>query len=211
MYLSRLILNPLSRQVQKEIAEPYQMHRTILQFFADPANPEERVLFRVDPNPRTSIPTLLMQSQQRPIFDHLPRNGRDSYLFDCQDENPAVKTFEPKFHPGQVLSFRLLANPTIRREKKRRGLLTPEEQASWIKRKASAGGFQMLQLRIEPKSPIQGPIFKDDVRHDLMISTALYEGLLAVSNAELFLLAVKNGIGSAKGLGCGLLSIVPAL
>ena len=33
MYLSRLILNPRNRRVQREIANPYQMHKTLMRCF----------------------------------------------------------------------------------------------------------------------------------------------------------------------------------
>ena len=33
MYLSRLLLNPRSRQVQRETADPYNLHKTIMQAF----------------------------------------------------------------------------------------------------------------------------------------------------------------------------------
>lgn len=209
MYLSRLILNPRSRQVQKELAEPYQMHRTIAQWFAQPAAPGERLLFRVDVNSATGIPTLLLQSQQSPDFTHLHANGRDGYLLSIAEENPSMKRYEPVLRPGQVLAFRLLANPTVRRETKRRGLLTSEEQAGWMQRKAAAGGFQVLELKIEAKPPIQGPVYKSDLRHDLQVLVVQYDGVLQVQNIEQFLRTLNAGIGSAKGLGCGLLSIAP--
>ena len=39
MYLSRLILNPRNRRVQREIAGPYQMHRSIMRAFPDNLQP----------------------------------------------------------------------------------------------------------------------------------------------------------------------------
>ena len=56
MYLSRLILNPLSRRVQKEMANPYEMHRSIMRAFpARIGDDSERVLFRVDQQPRPAL------------------------------------------------------------------------------------------------------------------------------------------------------------
>ena len=64
MYLSRLILNPRSRQVQKELADPYQLHRTIMAAFPDVLPPDERVLFRVDL--ADGLPVLLCNHSIRP-------------------------------------------------------------------------------------------------------------------------------------------------
>lgn len=209
MYLSRLILNHRSRQVQKELAEPYQMHRTLLKCFLHAGNPDERVLFRVDVDQRAGIPTVLVQSHYEPNFSPLQGIGREPYLLDYANENPAVKVFEPKLYHGQVLAFRLLANPTVRRNGKRRALPTPEEQAAWLGRKAEEAGFQVLQARIEKRPTIQGPIFRSEQRHDLLIAAVLFEGLLQVNVVETFQKALEKGVGSAKGLGCGLLSIAP--
>ena len=46
MYLSRLILNPRSRQVRSELADLYEMHRTVMQSFAGRLEDDELVLFR---------------------------------------------------------------------------------------------------------------------------------------------------------------------
>ena len=35
MYLSRLILNPRHRRVQREVANPYEMHRSLMRAFPD--------------------------------------------------------------------------------------------------------------------------------------------------------------------------------
>ena len=35
LYLSRLILNPRSRQVMSEMAHPYEMHRTLMRAFPE--------------------------------------------------------------------------------------------------------------------------------------------------------------------------------
>ena len=55
MYLSRLILNPRNRRVQREVTDPYQMHRSIMRAFPDGLKPEEeRVLFRVEGHSRSA-------------------------------------------------------------------------------------------------------------------------------------------------------------
>ncbi len=55
LYLSRLLLNPLSRQVMGEIAHPYEMHRTLMRAFPKAtdetqfkARDEFGVLFRTE-------------------------------------------------------------------------------------------------------------------------------------------------------------------
>ncbi len=100
MYLSQLILNPQSRQVQHELADPYELHRTVSRAFPDGVFKAERtednatnILFRVDLHPRTRIPTLLVQSRQHPRWDFLSAEKKD-YLLGENDlpldiENPS--------------------------------------------------------------------------------------------------------------------------
>ncbi|HKV39599.1 MAG TPA: type I-E CRISPR-associated protein Cas6/Cse3/CasE, partial [Blastocatellia bacterium] len=38
LYFSRLLLNPRSRQVRSELANPYEMHRTLMRAFPKTTN-----------------------------------------------------------------------------------------------------------------------------------------------------------------------------
>ena len=116
MYLSRLILNPRNRRVQKEVAQPYQMHRSLMKAFPDNLKPgDERVLFRLEAHPRTGALTLLVQSLTLPDWSWLAESNARGYLLPVNEPNPAVKSFDLNLAPGQVLAFRLRANPTVKR------------------------------------------------------------------------------------------------
>ncbi|MEW6093462.1 MAG: type I-E CRISPR-associated protein Cas6/Cse3/CasE [Chloroflexota bacterium] len=220
MYLSRLILNPRSRQVQHELADPYEMHRTVCRAFPN-ANFKENepsgILFRVDLHPRTGVPTLLVQSQQQPdwLFLHADRKN---YLLDeaalpLGVENPAWKEIDLQFRRGQALAFRLRANPTkrLKENAKRIGFFREEDQLAWLKRKVEAAGGTLLSAHVTGKVNLRGKLFieKDDARRMRFVS-AQFEGILQVENPDLLVKNVAAGIGSGKGLGFGLLSIAPA-
>jgi CRISPR system Cascade subunit CasE len=228
MYLSRLILNPRSRQVRHELADPYEMHRTIARAFpvggfrVDRKNSEATgVLFRVDFQPRNGIPSLLVQSQQRPDWSFLLSPDLN-YLFQMEGqpmdiENPAVKQVDLGFHSGQVLAFRLRANPTKRLGKdkgeavhKRVGLGREEEQLAWLDRKIKSAGAVLLSARTSNEEHAKGKIFlekEDDKRmHFLSVQ---FDGVLKVNDPAQFLATVQAGIGSGKGMGFGLLSLAP--
>lgn len=223
MYLSRLILNPRSRQVQRELADPYEMHRTLCRAFPN-ANFKENepsgILFRVDLHPKTGVPTLLVQSQQVPDWSFLLAD-RKNYLLDeaalpLGVENPAWKEISPQFHAGQALAFRLRANPTVKKDREGRkqgqrvGLYREEEQLAWLKRKIEAAGGRLLSAHITGKAELRGKLFveKDDARRMRFISTQ-FEGVLQVEEPALFARHLAAGIGSAKGFGFGLLSVAP--
>lgn len=212
MYLSRLVLNPHSRQVQSELARPYEMHRTLLRAFPDDlAQGAERVLFRVDTHPRSGIPTVLAQSWLEPDWSCLPATG---YLAAVETgDNPAVKPVALTLHAGQLLAFRLRANPTQRLSRslprgmdksKRVGLYKADEQLAWLARKGTQHGFRVVQAAISGQERI------DDPRQGLKLLSVQFDGLLQVTDPQALTAAVATGIGSGKAFGFGLLSLAPA-
>jgi CRISPR system Cascade subunit CasE len=214
MYLSRLILNPRSRRVQRELAEPYEMHRSLMKAFPHHLVPgEERVLFRVDEHPRLGL-MLLVQSWDVPDWSWLVGEGVRGYLLPVAEPNPAVKPFD--LHPvaGQTLAFRLRANPTIKTKREgrpvRNGLFDEDAQQAWLVRKAEAGGFQILSINSAAEGKISGGVKRDETTHNLTLLGVRFDGLLQVTDPDQLVEAVRHGIGSAKGFGFGLLSLAPA-
>lgn len=217
MYLSRLILNPRSRRVQRELEEPYEMHRSILRAFPAALRGDERVLFRADELPKYNAPALLVQSVNMPDWTWLADDeGARGYLLPVPEPNPAVKPFDLKLADGQALGFRLRANPTVKKDTDdgrsvRRGLLTEDEQMQWLARKAEAGGFRVLSVNIAREGKVCGEIHREDkATHDLTLLAVRFDGVLQVTDPDKLIATVMTGIGSGKGFGFGLLSLAPA-
>ena len=220
MFLSRLVLNPRSRQVRSELADVYEMHRTVMQSFAGTLLPDERVLFRVDLHPKTGIPTLLVQSQHEPDWAFLSASEKN-YLLTEDDlplniENPAVKTVEVSFRAGQVLSFRLRANPTVKkviegREQGRRvGLLYEDDQLKWLERKIQRAGGVLLSAQICADGLATGKrSLEKDEKQQVRLLSVQFDGVLRVMDPSALQNALQAGIGSGKGFGFGLLSLAP--
>lgn len=212
MHLSRLILNPRSRAVQRDLADLYDLHCTVMRGFPDNLPDSERVLYRLDEDQRTARLSLLVQSQMQPDWSALP----SGYLlppdpFGPVGENPAVKPFAPQVKQGQFLHFRLRANPTKRLGKssgkdagKRVGLYRPEEQFSWLARKAETGGFALLSAQPSADTVEKGR------KQPIRLLAVLFDGTLQVVDPERFQTTLAQGVGSGKAFGCGLLSIAPA-
>ena len=218
LYLSQLILNPRSRQVHSELANPYEMHRTLMRAFPEAAGGGPgRVLFRVErsgPANGTGI-TVLVQSDKSPHWDSLAKSG--NYLLAAAEENPATKTFTPTFITGQRLVFRLRANPTIKRffegktGSKRVGLYKEEDQKCWLERKAEQGGFRILAMNVISEGMNQGRIKHPGEKvHKLSLLAVRFDGLLEVVEPQKFTDTLQQGIGRGKGLGFGLLSVARA-
>ncbi len=216
MYLSRLILNPRSRAVRRDLADLYQLHRTLMRAFPDNLEEgEERILFRVDEERGSAVPICLVQSWHRPDWSFL--DAREGYLLPTDSpwwedrRNPAVKPFDPTFHRGQVLAFRLRANPTVKKQGKRHALFREELQQRWIERKADRHGFRLLSLTIVPEGNRRGyqQVEGASKRRRLILYAVRFDGILAVEDPVRFAEAVRHGIGPGKGLGFGLLSLAP--
>lgn len=224
MYLSRLILNPRSRQVRNELTDPYEMHRTVCRAFpegqfraARSAENSTGVLFRVDLHPRTRIPTLLVQSRQKPEWSFLLAERKDYLLGDNElpldAENPAIKQMNLQLRDGQVLAFRLRANPTKRSKEnaKRIALIGEEDQHDWLKRKLEAAGAALVSVNIANEQFRHGKLFTEKNKEKrLNFLSVQFDGILQVKDSNSLVDSVFKGFGSAKGLGFGLLSLAPA-
>jgi len=170
LFLSRLFLNPASRQVRSELGRPYEMHRTLMSAFpmaTDKSTLEARkefgVLFRAEVDERCGLVKVYVQSCVEPDWSCLA--SRRNYLLDYPDAPKDLAKACGRMQNGQVYSFRLRANPTRRIAKvvdgqerwkgKRVGLLREEEQIAWLMRKGQqreldkTGGFEILVQRLE--------------------------------------------------------------
>ncbi|MCC7119619.1 MAG: type I-E CRISPR-associated protein Cas6/Cse3/CasE [Anaerolineales bacterium] len=221
MYLSRLILNPRSRQARNELADPYEMHRTVCKALPNAnyqANESAGILFRVDLHPRTRIPTLLVQSRQKPDWTFLSAERKDYLLSESElpldVENPAVKEMLLNLQEGQTLAFRLRANPTVKKDRegkkqgRRMGLIHEADQQKWITRKLEAAGATLINVNIVNEQFTRGKLFKEKEKASrLSFLSVQFDGILQIRDSAKLLESVSTGFGSAKGLGFGLLSL----
>lgn len=236
MYLSRLLLNPRSRAVRRDLENCQALHRTIMSAFPElPGRADARaqlgVLYRLESGPVPG-PVLLVQSRAVPNWSRLPPD----YLLDTAGapENPACKSIDDlyaRLQPGATLLFRLCANPTRkidtksgpdgqRRNGRRVELVGEEGQLEWLRSKARQYGFELLTVRANPAvasaqaSPggkLTGTRRAEDGApagsRRMTFAMVRFDGLLRVVDAERFRTALRDGIGPGKAYGFGLLSI----
>lgn len=211
MFFSRLKLDAESRQTRMLIIYPYQLHKAI--YFAFPNKDEGgtgRILYRMDINKNNNI-TLLVQSEKKPEWDSA------ELMSNCLLETPSVKSVSLSFRENQSLYFRLRANPVAKRatpdnpQTRRMGLLREQDQIAWLERKAVKGGFKIVNCRAMPEGIVKSDNNENTSGKSKKIShyAVLFEGILKVTEPELFLQSISNGIGPAKGFGFGLLSVAP--
>ncbi len=209
MYLSRLKLNPSVRKTREMLINPYTLHQAVYRAFPDKADGGPgRVIYRIDETQRSGAVSLLVQSEKEPDW------YRADYLGECLLEKAECKPVSPTVVKGQRLYFRLRANPSVKKQAEgkkngyRMGLLREEDQLRWLHRKAEQSGFTLVTCQAVPEGIIcdeRGQADGGKLRH----YAVLFEGVLKVVNPDIFTITLRNGIGSAKGFGFGLLSVAP--
>jgi CRISPR system Cascade subunit CasE len=206
IYLSRLSLNARSNRAQSEVRNPYEMHRSIARAFGDTEESQAaaRCLFRIEDSGQSSMITVLVQSKTAPDWEALRAHAGDRYFA----AEPEVKEVALRLSAGERLAFRLRANPTVAHDGKRTGLYDDEARLKWLERKAEISGFGPLMVRVVDEPAVKAK--RKDVPASAVFSSARFEGLLVVKDADLLAAAVENGIGAAKGFGFGLLSLARA-
>lgn len=199
MYLSKVWIN------WHWAKDPYQLHRAIWQLF--PGRPENQrdFLFRVEELQKGRGAAVLLQSQQA------PESAEVANVL-------ASKEYTLPLNQGARLRFRLRGNPikSIKDQRERRNakgeiktcrvpLIHEQEQLEWLARKLEMGA-QVETARVVDERPMY---FRKSENAG-KIKPVCFEGILVVKDAELFKGLIEQGIGPAKAMGCGMLSIAPA-
>ncbi len=205
MYLSSLALNQRLRQVRRDLSNPYEMHRTLSwAFAAGPAERPSHFLWRVEPT-RAGIPPLtLVQSELRPRWDELDERFV-GYLTEV-----GVKAYgiPDRLRAGQTLRFRLKANPTVTRDGKRRGLRSHEDQLAWLRRQGDRHGFSVLGCIVSSPGFLRARQERG-AGQVITVQVVTYDGHLRVDDPARLRAAIVAGLGHAKALGLGLVSVAP--
>lgn len=211
MFFSKITLNK-SDIFDIPLGNEYFIHQSIWEIFTDSSYRCRDFLYRMETTDK--IPCVYAVSQRKPLESIKPWVIK-------------IKKYEPKIFENSQFFFKLRANPTLKREGKRHDVVMNHKINSravvasknnlktyeiiynagykWLKAKAEKNGFQIKQLRADEYK--QHKFFKNKGNHIMQYSTIDFTGVLTVTNKELFLNALFEGIGSTKGFGCGLLMV----
>lgn len=173
-----------TKETRRDRRNPYEMHRTLERAFAGKTS---RALWRLHKDCLT-----LRGVEGDGIFEEFPAG----YI----KGGPARTTFN--LVDGSIHGFRLLANPIVTREKKRRNLVGSRNQTGWLVRQGEKHGFRLLDCSIVgsrnhmPKNP-----------KGISIVATEFRGVLEITDLERFEECLQNGIGCGKAFGLGLLKL----
>jgi CRISPR system Cascade subunit CasE len=234
MFLSKLILNIRDRQARCDLGRPYDMHRTLWRAFPD--RDPGRILFRIDADRAGAPPVVLVQSDLRPQWERLDARGA-RYLLAPPEFKPFQPAFaagqrlrfrlraNPTKKVASLSKADRLAGAGPRDDATKNGrrlaLIREDEQIAWLLHKGEQGGFRIPGEWVAADGDRRAPSFRVDVipegwvrcgkegHGDGRFFAVRFEGLLEVTDPDLFLRTVGDGLGAAKGFGFGLLSVAP--
>ena len=204
-------LNIRKRETMIALSSPNRFHGAIESAFEWD---KKRKLWRIDTlNGKTY---LLILSETRPELSHaLTQFGNENS--ETPYEVAVYDKLLDRIEVGSVWQFRLVANPTKSINdtfKKERGSvhahITTQYQEQWLMDKASKCGFSLKQEEFRKESEKWYSFKKGTDNNRVTILSVTFEGLLTVTNVELFKKAMTEGIGKGKAYGMGLLTIVTA-
>jgi CRISPR system Cascade subunit CasE len=175
------------------------------------------VLWRVDRGQDHST-QLFISSPLPPDLTHLVEQAGwpTTHTWDTRDYRPLLD----RLVEGQRWAFRLTANPVrhVRiddsdAQTKPHGHVTADQQLGWLLSRTEALGIDVYF-----KSDGAPTVLVRDRRtirfgrngSTVTLVTATYEGIVHIADAERLRQALVNGIGRAKGYGCGMLTLAPA-
>lgn len=195
MYLSKIVFSwPACRN-------PYEWHRSIWKLFPEKSKDDDRdFLFTcLDRRSGRNVSAILL-SKGEPKY----RSGEEIELV-----GESKSLADLCFKSGQVLRFKLIANPTkvlteqnAEKRKIRVPLIKEEQQVLWLKRKLD--GIAVLESIVTQN---ETPLYFNRKGKGGKIVPVNFEGILKVIDSEKFKEIYLSGIGPAKAFGCGLMLV----
>ncbi|MBF0579752.1 type I-E CRISPR-associated protein Cas6/Cse3/CasE [Erysipelotrichaceae bacterium RD49] len=201
MYLNKIELNTKKTKALLALRNPNLIHGALASHY-----PEEPILWRIDEI--GSKRNLLLQTEHLLSFSPLVEQ------FGKENHGAATVNLQPIFNlvkEDTQWKFRLKANPVYRTVNKKTGrkaychYMNDKDRLAWLENRSEKNGFKIDSVHI---SSIQNIRFKRN-GSQVSLAAVTYDGILTVTNQELFLHTLEHGLGHGKAYGLGLLSLAP--
>lgn len=202
------------------LGDPYRMHTELWRFFGDNPDRQRDFLYRVDV--QQGRPEIYTVSKREPE----PKSG----IWEV-----ACKPYAPRIHEGQRLAFMVRVNPVVTRRDaagkqhrhdvvmdaktriqsagappKGTQELVQQEGTAWLTARGPKHGYDLIPGTVAADSYQQLRLWKPNARMNVNLSTLDLQGVLTVTDPAAFTAMLTQGLGPAKGFGCGLMLVRPA-
>lgn len=204
MYLSRVELDLNNRSTLKALGSQSIIHGAVESSFS---GERKRSLWRIDKLGGKLY--LLILSEDKPCLSSI------SSQFGSSDSDSETRNYEPllsRVKLGGKWRFRLTANPTKSVSSnggrgKVHAITIVDLQKQWLAEKSGKYGFR---LEADSFDVVENKWCKFRKKDGSMVSllSVSFEGVLEITDEELFKAALTNGIGRGKAYGMGLLTII---
>lgn len=211
MFLSRVEIDTLNRRNMSEIRSLDRMHGWVERCFPDEfdSHIRTRKLWRIDN--LNGKRYLLIVSETKPDLTVLERYGVSGTAC-IKDYDPSINSLKT----GQCLRFRATLNPIIylsnNKENAKRGRVMPhitvEYQRQFLLKRAEKNGFALKDEDFTIVERGFVPLSKRDGK-PVKLVRASYEGILTITDIELFKDMLIKGFGKKKAYGFGLMTVIP--
>ena len=205
MYLSRIFIDTKKYESMKVLYNMEKLHGMVECSFS---GEQRRNLWRLDK--LASGDCLLLLSSIPPANNHLPEQiGFNNSSWETKSYDILLS----RITNGSKWHFRLTANPTmsvfkdIKTRGKVKAITITAKQREWLKKQAEKRGF-LLQENQYDVIQSEWRSFKKGNRENKILAVT-FEGILTVTDPELFVQTLTTGIGREKAYGMGLLTIIP--
>lgn len=214
-YFSRVTPRTDEHALRLLCEQGYHLHQTLWRLFAEHGIQQRDFLYRIC---ETGPASYLYVVSQRP-----PQQSQPLWQV-------TTKTYAPKLVINQKLVFSLRANPVITRRSLSNAKTArhdvvmdakvhPDRYANssdpvrtaglkWLEERAARCGFRVERLNIDGYR--QHKLHKRRGKTPVTFSTLDFDGILTVTDGGLLTQTLFNGLGPAKGFGCGLMLVKPA-
>ena len=204
MYLSRIAIDLLNRNTLRALDNLEIMHGIVESCFGEVT---ERVLWRLDELKGETY--LLLLSTSKPDFARLAAQiGKPGNSGEIRDYEPLLK----RTVADTTWRFRLKANPVmsvpgkLNHRGKIKAITIAAHQRSWLERQGKNHGFTVVPDQFDVVRS-EWHIFRNKGRTISLLGVT-FEGVLTITDTELFQKAMKEGIGRGKAYGMGMLTVV---
>lgn len=192
MFLTRMALDVNRPEAAELIKDPLRVHRAVSTAFE--LNPQ--FLWRLDELSHRTW--LVMRSRIRPSLEELHLQYGYPGMFPSW-ETLNLDWENDNAYPGTVWNFDLCASPTGMSSAVREDWLAEEWLRDWLRRQGEACGFEVVRANLDYRAWL--------AIGEKHLLTTRWTGVLRVTDETRFTAALATGIGGARDLGAGMMTI----